>query len=145
MMTISRRALVATLAAIALATATSGQPAGSQGGAPRIVAIGDVHGSFEGFTSMLQAAGLTDAKQQWVGGHTIFVQTGDIFDRGTGVRQGLDLLMRLERDARRAGGRVEPLLGNHEVVNILGDFRDVSPAAFAAFADGRSESRRTRA
>ena len=141
----SRAALVATLCVVAFASAASGQPTRPGVGGTRIVAIGDVHGSYEGFSGILETAGLTDARQRWVGGHTILVQTGDIFDRGTGVRQALDLLMRLERDARRAGGRVEPLLGNHEVVNILGDFRDVSPAAFASFADRRSESRRTRA
>ena len=71
--------------------------------------------------------------------HTILVQTGDIFDRGAKVREALDLLMRLEDEAKRAGGRVEFLLGNHEVMNLLHEFRDVSPAAYASFADARSE------
>jgi hypothetical protein len=144
-MILARRTLCATLFTL-FAGITMGQAAGgAQGAAPRIVAVGDVHGSFEGLTGILQAAGIIDAKQQWAGGTTTFVQTGDIFDRGTGVIQALDLVMRLEGQAKRAGGRVEPLLGNHEVVNILGDLRDVSPAMYAAFADGRSEARRTRA
>ena len=144
-MTLDRRAFCATVC-ILVAGITVGQTASSaQGSATRIVAVGDVHGSFEGLTAILQTAGIIDAKQQWAGGKTIFVQTGDIYDRGDTARQALDLLMRLEGQARRAGGRVEALLGNHEVVNILGDFRDVSPAAFAALADGRSETRRTRA
>lgn len=143
--TLDRRAFCAAIC-ILVAGITVGQTASSaQGSAARIVAVGDVHGSFEGLTGILQAAGIIDAKQQWAGGTTIFVQTGDIYDRGDTSRQALDLVMRLEGQARRAGGRVEALLGNHEVVNILGDFRDVSPAAFAAFADGRSEARRTRA
>ena len=106
---------------------------------PRIVAIGDVHGAFDQFVGILQAAGLIDAKRQWAGGPTVLVQTGDIFDRGAKVRDALDLLMRLEDEAKRAGGRVESLLGNHEVMNLLREFRDVSPAAYAAFADNRSE------
>ena len=53
--------------------------------------------------------------------------------------------MRLEDEAKRAGGRVESLLGNHEVMNLLHEFRDVSPAAYASFADARSEGRRQRA
>jgi hypothetical protein len=53
--------------------------------------------------------------------------------------------MRLEDDARRAGGRVESLLGNHEMMNLIGEFRDVAPAAFASFADQRSEDRQRRA
>jgi Calcineurin-like phosphoesterase len=120
-------------------------PASLQGSQPRIVAVGDVHGAFEPFVDILQKAGLIDAKRQWTGGAAVLVQTGDVFDRGTGVRESLDLLMRLEDEARRAGGRVEALLGNHEVMNLLGDFRDVSPQGYAAFADGRSEDRRRRA
>jgi hypothetical protein len=40
---------------------------------------------------------------------------------------------------------VEVLLGNHEVMNLIHEFRDVSPAALAAFADERSEERRRKA
>jgi hypothetical protein len=35
-----------------------------------------------------------------------------------------------------------PLLGNHEVMNILGDLRYVSAETYAEFADGESEKRR---
>jgi len=111
----------------------------------RIVAIGDVHGANEAFVQILQTAGLIDAQQKWSGGTAVLVQTGDVFDRGPGVKAALDLLMRLEDEAKRAGGRVEALIGNHEGMNLLGDFRDVSDAAFASFADSRSEDRRKRA
>ena len=120
-------------------------PAAQPAAAPRVVAIGDVHGAFEPFVEILQTAGLIDAKLRWSGGTTVFVQTGDIFDRGPKVRETLDLLMRLEDEAKRAGGRVEFLLGNHEVMNLLHEFRDVSPAAYASFADARSEAKRQRA
>jgi hypothetical protein len=111
----------------------------------RIVAVGDVHGAFDAFSGILQTAGVIDARRQWSGGQTVFVQTGDIFDRGAGVRDSLDLLMRLEGEAKRAGGRVVALLGNHEVMNLIGEYRDVSPDAYAAFADGRSADRQRRA
>ena len=120
-------------------------PQAAKAAGPRVVAIGDVHGAFDQFVEILQTAGLIDAKRQWIGGTTVLVQTGDVFDRGPKVREALDLLMRLEEEARRAGGRVEALLGNHEVMNLLHEFRDVSPASYAAFADARSESRRQRA
>lgn len=120
-------------------------PAAGPPQTPRIVAVGDVHGAFDSFVEILQAAGVIDAGRRWSGGNTIFVQTGDVFDRGAGVRSVLDLLMQLEGDARRAGGRVEAVLGNHEMMNLLSDFRDVSPEALAAFADNRSEDRRRRA
>jgi hypothetical protein len=117
----------------------------AQPAAARLVAIGDVHGAFEPFVEILQTAGLIDANKKWIGRASVLVQTGDVFDRGAGVRDALDLLMRLEAEANRAGGRVEPLLGNHEVMNLIGDFRDVSAEAFGTFADKRSEDRRKRA
>jgi Calcineurin-like phosphoesterase len=120
-------------------------PQAAKAAGARVVAIGDIHGAFDQFVEILQTAGLVDAKRQWIGGTTVLVQTGDVFDRGPKVREALDLLMRLEEEARRAGGRVEALLGNHEVMNLLHEFRDVSPASYAEFADARSESRRQRA
>jgi hypothetical protein len=45
----------------------------------------------------------------------------------------------------QARGRVDVLLGNHEVMNLLGIYRDVNPAVYASFADRKSESRRERA
>ena len=99
----------------------------------RIVAIGDVHGAADGFAAILTAAGLIDANKQWIGGRTILVQTGDVTDRGAGTRAALDLLMSLEKQAAKAGGRVHALLGNHEVMNITGHLRDATPEIFASF------------
>jgi hypothetical protein len=117
----------------------------AQSGAQRLIAIGDIHGAEDNLVAILQTAGLIDAQRKWIGGRARFVQTGDYTDRGAPVRNVMDLLMRLEEEARRAGGRVEVLLGNHEVMNLLRDLRDVSPDAFAAFADQDSESRRNKA
>jgi hypothetical protein len=111
-----------------------------QRNARRIVAIGDVHGAAAEFTAILQKAGLVNQARRWTGGSTVFVQTGDITDRGTGMRDALDLLMALEREASRAGGRVHPLLGNHEVMNMLGQLRDATPEIFATFG-GEAEMR----
>ena len=112
---------------------------------PRIVAIGDVHGAGDSFVSILQRAGLIDAQKRWTGGNTIFVQTGDLLDRGQDVRQILDLLMALETQASAAGGRVQGLLGNHEVMNLIGETRDVAPELYQRFADSRSEQKREEA
>ncbi len=111
----------------------------------RVVAIGDIHGALGEFVSILQATGLLDARRQWTGGRATLVQTGDFSDRGDNVRGAMDLLMALERDAPRHGGRVVTLLGNHEVMVMLGDFTDVTPAICERFADQRSEDRRERA
>ena len=58
------------------------------------------------------------------------------------MRQVLDLLMALEPRARAGGGQVTTLLGNHEVLNIIGDMRYVTPEICRAFVDGQSEVRR---
>jgi len=47
----------------------------------------------------------------------------------------------LRKNPHKRGGRVVGLLGNHEVMNIMGDLRYVTPANYASFADGNSENR----
>ena len=113
--------------------------------AARVVAVGDIHGAGDAFAAILRAAGLIDAGQKWAGGTTTFVQTGDYLDRGGAVRPVLDLLIGLEPQAKSAGGRVEVLLGNHEVMNMVRELTDVSAEAYASFADARSEDRRRKA
>lgn len=138
------RVLLAISAAVCLAAAPA-REAAPQSAAQRLVAIGDLHGSAESLAAILQSAGLVDAGRKWIGGRARVVQTGDFLDRGAAVREVMDLLMRLEEEARRAGGRVDVLFGNHEGMNVLRDLRDVSPDAYAAFADAQSEARRSKA
>jgi hypothetical protein len=51
----------------------------------------------------------------------------------------MDLLMDLEPQARRAGGAVHALIGNHEAMNVYGDLRYVTPEEFDSFRDANSE------
>lgn len=102
--------------------------------AERIVAVGDVHGAYRPLVKVLQANGLIDAATHWSGGTTHLVSLGDLLDRGPRSRDVMDLLRKLQGQAAEAGGRVHVVLGNHEVLNLLGDLRDVSDAEFAAFA-----------
>src|SRR6187397_2499035 len=111
-------------------------------GVARIVAVGDAHGAYDRYVAILRAAGLIDDRQRWAGGRTHLVQTGDLLDRGAGSRQILDLLRRLERDAESKGGAVHVLLGNHEVMRMLGDLRYVSPGEYQGFATRDSEALR---
>ncbi|MGE0362129.1 MAG: metallophosphoesterase [Vicinamibacterales bacterium] len=129
---------------VALALAVAAATPHAQPAARRVVAIGDVHGSLSGLTAMLKAAGLIDDSRRWTGGAATLVQTGDLTDRGAAVRGVLDLMMQLEREAPRARGKVEQVLGNHEVMNLLGDLRDATPEICAAFADAASEKTRER-
>jgi hypothetical protein len=131
------------LLAVSIPEAFRTRPQPREGG--RIVAVADIHGAASGLTQILRAAGVIDDNGRWSGGSTRLVQTGDFTDRGKDVRRAMDLLMRLEGEARRAGGRVDVLFGNHEGMNLLHDTRDVSPEAYASFADSRSEDRRRKA
>ena len=110
----------------------------------RIVAVGDIHGAYDPFVRILQAAGVIDHRQRWIGGGAILVQTGDVVDRGVDSRRVLDLLRKLEGEAERAGGRVLPLVGNHEVMGMLGDLRYVSAGEYDAFRTAESEELRER-
>jgi len=108
----------------------------------RIVSMGDVHGDFDSLAVILRKAGLVDDSLHWVGGHSIFVQLGDFTDRGARVRETMDLLMRLQEEASRQGGQVIVLMGNHEMMNVVGDYRYVPTEAYRAFVDEGSEQRR---
>ena len=108
----------------------------------RIIAIGDIHGSIDGFRSILKVTGLIDGNHKWTGGRTQLIQTGDYMDRGEATRQVLDLLMALEGQAKDAGGRALAVLGNHEVMNLIGETRDATRDIFATFADANSEKTR---
>ncbi len=106
-----------------------------------VVAIGDVHGDFDDFVAILQRSGLIDKQNHWAGGKATFVQLGDLIDRGPKPREVMDLMMALEKEAPGAGGRVATLLGNHEVMNIMGDLRYVTVENFASFGDSNSVDR----
>ncbi|HNI58870.1 MAG TPA: metallophosphoesterase [Pseudomonadota bacterium] len=105
-------------------------------GVERIVAIGDIHGDHERFLATLKLCRIIDDKQSWIGGKTHLVQTGDILDRGPDSKKVIDLLMQLEEQAKKTGGKVHALIGNHEYMTIAGDLRYVSDGELAAFGDG---------
>ena len=108
----------------------------------RVVAIGDIHGEYEGLMKILREAALIDAENRWIGGDATLVQTGDVVDRGAHVKQVMDLLMSLQKQAPEQGGQVIVLMGNHESMNIIGDFSDASPEILASFASDDAEKLR---
>ena len=108
----------------------------------RIVAVSDIHGAYDAMVATFQESGVIDDSLAWSGGETHLVITGDLLDRGPDSRYVVNLIMRLEREAARAGGRVHQLLGNHEVMNLIGDLRYVSIPEYAAFSDEESPQER---
>ncbi len=127
--------LLATLLATARAAA---DPKWRWEGVGRVVAFGDVHGAYTELVALLQQTGMVDKSLHWSGGATHLVSLGDLIDRGPGSRAVMDLLMRLEAEAPQAGGFVHLVLGNHELMNLTGDYRYVSDAEYASFADASS-------
>jgi len=108
----------------------------------RIVAVSDIHGAYNALVATWQESGVVDDSLAWSGGKTHLVITGDLLDRGPESRRVMDLIMRLEGEATHAGGQVHQLLGNHEVMNLIGDLRYVSMPEYAAFSYEESAQER---
>lgn len=89
-------------------------------GVEKVVAIGDLHGDYENFVTILKEVHLVDEDLHWIGSNIHLVQTGDVIDRGPNARAIFDLIIRLEEEAVQAGGMVHWLIGNHEEMNITG-------------------------
>ncbi len=134
--------LLIALAVGAAAPAFAGQTAWDH--VARVVVFGDLHGDYAKFHDMLVEAGLVDSRDNWSGGKAHLVQLGDVPDRAPDTRKIMDLLMKLEPQARRAGGYLHALIGNHEAMNMEGDLRYTTPEEFAAFATRDSAAVRDR-
>jgi hypothetical protein len=95
----------------------------------RVVAVADLHGDLEHAHNVLRMAGLIDNKEipNWIGGHSVLVSTGDIVDRGDDTIKLYEMFQRLRQQAVQTGGAVMNCLGNHEMMNALGDWRYVTP------------------
>ena len=87
----------------------------------RVVAVGDLHGDVRAFGAIARECGLVDERGSWCGGAAHLVLMGDLVG-GARSRLLLRAVMRLEREARRAGGRVHALLGNHDLLPVAGRF-----------------------
>ncbi|NKC00051.1 MAG: hypothetical protein GKR90_16345 [Pseudomonadales bacterium] len=98
----------------------------------RVVAFGDVHGAYASLIELLQGTQIIDQAGHWRAGKTHLVSVGDLLDRGPESKAVMDLLMRLQNEAVAAGGRVHVLVGNHELMNLGRDLRDVSAEELAA-------------
>lgn len=86
----------------------------------RVVAISDIEGQYDAFANLLKSTGVVNHQMDWVYGKGHLVLVGDFFDRGNMVTETLWLIYKLEQEAKKVGGRVHFLLGNHEILNLQG-------------------------
>ncbi|KAM6602467.1 hypothetical protein CsatA_022076 [Cannabis sativa] len=101
--------------------------------ADRLIAVGDVHGDLEKTKQSLRIAGLINDSDKWIGGSTMVVQIGDVLDRGNSELKILYFIEKLKREAARSGGTIISMNGNHEIMNVEGDFRFVTPNGVKEF------------
>lgn len=105
----------------------------------RLIIIGDIHGDIKRFKTILIDANIININFEWIAepSNTIIVQLGDQVDslnRNTNenweVLNDYEMIYfteHLDNIARVKGGRCISLIGNHELMNIIGDFTYVSP------------------
>lgn len=116
----------------------------------KLYVFGDIHGDFNAFVLVLKKAGLIDNNYHWCGENAHVVQVGDILDRKIRDTEYTDedsefkiisLILTLQLESYTAGGGFHPVIGNHELMNILGIFDFVSPMGMKHFKnkDGRKE------
>ena len=133
----------------------------------RIVVFGDIHGDLETAISMLKSSKvvkeLPNKKLRWVGGDTYVVQVGDQIDRCRPIGNMLcsnkhttnndeasdikilELFTDLHKEAVKHGGAVISLLGNHEIMNAVGNMDYVSHLGlkdFENYVDPNDPSKR---
>ena len=107
----------------------------------RIVAVGDLNGAADALVEILLGTGLLNRAGRWAGGRAHLIQVGDVFNRGDGAKDALELLLRLRGEAAKAGGQVTVLLGNHEVMTVLGHEAYCTEGEYLQFAGARERER----
>lgn len=89
--------------------------------------ISDIEGNFRSFHKLLMKAKVIDKYFHWIFKDNHLVIVGDCFDRGEEVTECLWLIYSLEEKAKKDKGHVHFILGNHEIMNMNGDWRYVHP------------------
>lgn len=109
---------------------------------PRLVIIGDIHGDLKRFKNILIDAKIINNNLEWIAqpSNTIVVQIGDQIDSANrdGSNNNWEIMKDIEMIyftntldsiAKSKGGKVISLIGNHELMNSIGDFSYVSESS----------------
>ena len=85
-----------------------------------VYVIGDVHGELAKLRELLRGAELirmdNDENETWCGDDATLWLMGDLVNHGPDGIGVVELVMRLQEEATGAGGHVQVLLGNHDVL-----------------------------
>jgi hypothetical protein len=114
----------------------------------RIIAIGDIHGDFRALLKCLRISKVIDDKRKWIGGATVVIQLGDQVD--SKCRSGscekddigdelkiIKFLDELHEQASLSSGAVYSLLGNHELMNVMGNLNYTSAENLVSFGGAK--------
>ncbi len=95
-----------------------------------IIALSDIESGFAAFRGFLVAHGVADRELNWTFGKGHLVLVGDFVDRGASTTQVLWAIYKLEHSARKAGGNVHFVLGNHEIKSLQGNYQSAAHTYF---------------
>eukprot|EP00892_Ulva_mutabilis_P011251 jgi/Ulvmu1/8499/UM044_0033.1 len=100
-----------------------------------VISFADIHGDLSQARAALSFAGVSNETHLWAAGKCTFIQTGDLVDRGQHSIEVTQLFEDVKKAAEEAGGRVVLLLGNHEMMNLQGDFRYIAQVELRRIGD----------
>ncbi|WP_400080824.1 metallophosphoesterase [Winogradskyella sp. R77965] len=87
-----------------------------------VLAISDIESGFKTFRDFLINNSVINKKLNWTFGKGHLVLVGDFVDRGFSTTQVLWFIYKLEQEAKKYGGNVHFIIGNHELKNMYGDY-----------------------
>ena len=93
----------------------------------KLLAISDLEGHLDHLTAFLQKHGVIDEHYDWTWGTNHLLFNGDSVDRGSRVTELLWFIRKLQQQARKNGGDVHFIIGNHEAMILCDDLRYLHP------------------
>lgn len=85
-----------------------------------LTAFGDMDADRPSFLALLRCAGVVDMNGHWIGGRRATIQVGDLIGRSGDNLKALRQALVLQYEARRAGGALVLLIGNHDLAVLTG-------------------------
>ncbi|MFD0991870.1 metallophosphoesterase [Tenacibaculum geojense] len=108
----------------------------------KILAISDIESGYKTFRDFLIKNKVINNQLSWTFGKNHLVLLGDFVDRGHSTTQVLWFIYKLEQEAKKYGGFVHFIIGNHELYNMQGQFKS-SKKKYYAIASILEEQQQT--